>query len=462
MGATMKSGRRLVLSIFVFLLFLCPVGRAGLQGACARVDITPPLGIELIGSYGKPSDAVMDELYAKALVLHDGDNTVALVSVDLLYAPLEEITNPVRAILQENLGIPGRNAMICATHTHSGPEVFTKSKLPPKDRTPAAQLDQAYLQTLVRKIADTVLIAHQNMREVRIGVATGALPEVLYNRRPTTSDGRAQMVFTVPAEVAATRRVETSGAGCTRVVFTLPPDRKPLSFGPVDPAVFALRVEDTGGTVVGSVIGFGCHPVSIYPSLSTTISADYPAFATRVVEQVEGGVSLFALGLAGNTVPLQRGAGPCAQIGKAVGAEALKRLQLAATTGAVTLKALSREVVFPIKKAASTGSADAQTADSITTEIQVLKLGDIYVLGLPGEVLVEVGLEIKARAGLKNLLVLTCTNDTIGYVCPRRAYEEGGYEPQAGTNLAPGAGETMVEQTLALLSEVGRDDRGGE
>jgi hypothetical protein len=88
----------------------------------------------------------MDELYARALVLSDGANTVALVSADLLYAPLEEITNPVRAILWEKLALPGQNVMICATHTHSGPEVFTRSKLSPKSRTVVPPLDQSYLQ----------------------------------------------------------------------------------------------------------------------------------------------------------------------------------------------------------------------------------------------------------------------------------------------------------------------------
>ena len=455
---TLPIRTRLAFSIFIALSsshIFCCIGQAALRGGCAKVNITPPLGIKLIGSQGKPSDAIMDELYAKALVLSDGTNTVAILSADLLYAPLDDITNPVRAILQERIGLPRQNVMVCATHTHSGPEIFTNSKLPPKDRVPAAQLDQSYLQTLVRKMADSVVIAHRDMREVRIGAATGSLPEVLYNRRPTTSDGRAEMAFTLPRETAATRKTETSREGRTRVVFTLGPEAKQLSFGPVDPEVFAVRVEDVGGVIVGSIVGFGCHPVSIYPSMGTTISADYPAFATRVVEQAEGGVSLFVLGLAGNTVPLQRGAKPCEQIGKALGGEALKRLELVATTGDVALQALTREVTVATRKApAPTGSIDGGTADAITTEIQLLRLGDIYVLGLPGEVLVEVGLEIKRRAGVEKLLIVTCADDAIGYVCLSRAYEEGGYEPESGTNLAKGAGEIMVEQALALIKEM--------
>ncbi len=67
--------------------------------------------------------------------------------------------------------------------------------------------------------------------------------------------------------------------------------------------------------------------------------------------------------------------------------------------------------------------------------------------------MVEVGLEIKKRAGLENLFIVTLSNDTIGYVCHSRAYEEGGYEPGSGTNLAKGAGEIMIKEALDLINQ---------
>ena len=99
---------RLILLVSVILLtnhILCWAGQASLRGGCAKVNITPPLGIPLIGSYGKPSDDIIEELYAKALVLNDGRTTIAIVSVDLLYVPLEEVTNPIREIIEEEIGI---------------------------------------------------------------------------------------------------------------------------------------------------------------------------------------------------------------------------------------------------------------------------------------------------------------------------------------------------------------------
>lgn len=104
-------------------------------------------------------------------------------------------------------------------------------------------------------------------------------------------------------------------------------------------------------------------------------------------------------------------------------------------------------ITLPVRAMPSSG-------DSISTEIQVLKLGGTYIPGLPGEVLVEVGPAVRKRAGVENLFLVTLANDAVGYVCPQQAYEQGGYEPESGTHLAKGAAEIMIEQALALINEV--------
>ncbi|MHC4735027.1 MAG: hypothetical protein ACYTDW_11310, partial [Planctomycetota bacterium] len=321
---------------------------------------------------------------------------------------------------------------------------------------PASKIDQNYLQTLIRKMADTVLIAHKNMQEVKIGAAKGQIPEIVYNRRPKAPDGSVKMAFTLEADVIATKKIEADPEGCVKVTFDYMHEEAQLEFGPIDAEVWVLKVEDVNGGTVGSVVNFGCHPVCIYPYLNTAISADYPAYTTQVVEQMEGGICLFTLGLAGNTVPVVRGIKPREKIGKTLGGEALRRLQMVSAAGSATLKALKKEIKFPTKKAPSPDETadDNKTIDYVTTEIQVLRLGDIYILGLPGEILVEVGLEIKNRAGLKNLFIVTVSNDTIGYVCHSQAYEEGGYEPGSGTNLAKGAGEIMIKEALKLIGQI--------
>jgi neutral ceramidase len=445
-----------VLTILLCSHFFCPAGKAALKGGCAKVNITPPLGIPLIGSYGKPSDDILDDLYAKALVLNDGNNTIAIVCADLLYTPLEEITGPARRIIKEKTDIPEEHILICATHTHSGPEVFTQSKLGPDQEIPTSEIDQPYLQTLIRKIADAAVLAHKSMREIKIGAAKGRIPEIVFNRRPKAADGSAVTTFRVSAEVAATRRIETGADGSTTVSFTLDANKPTLTFGPVDPELWVLRVEDANNNIVGSIVNFACHPVCVYPYLPTAISADFPGDATDLVEQTEGGVCLFALGTAGDIVPYQRGVKAHQQIGRALGAEALRRLQFVEASDEVKLDALKKEIKFPAKKLIpADGEREADKAvEYITTEMQVLQLGDVYILGLPGEVLAEVGLEIKKRAGIEKLFIISLSNDAIGYVCHSRAYEEGGYEPGSATNLAKGAGEIMIKEALDLLKEM--------
>jgi hypothetical protein len=435
---------------------LCPACQADLQGGFAKVNITPPLGIPLIGSKGQPSDAILDDLFVKAMVLRDGQSTIAIVSADLLYTPLDEITNPVGRMICEKTGIPETHVMICATHTHSGPEVFALSKFPPEQRIPASKIDQSYLGILIRKIADSVLMANKNMQSVKIGLAKGQLPELVFNRRTKIPDGSIVMTWSVTAEVAATQKIQTRPDGVTTVSFSMDGKNPDLSFGPVESEVAILRVEDANDRLVGSILNFACHPVCIYPSMPTTLSADYPGDATNLVEEIEGGICLFTLGTAGDMVPYQRGLDAHRQLGRALGAEAVRRLQFVKTSEAITVDAIQKEVVFPAKNVSLPGGHEKsnEAKEMIRTVIQILRIGDLYILGLPGEVLAEVGMEIRKRASLEKLIMVSMGNDIIGYICHNAAYDEGGYEPGTATYLEKGAGEIMVNESLDVINRI--------
>ena len=153
----------------------------------------------------------------------------------------------------------------------------------------------------------------------------------------------------------------------------------------------------------------GCAKVNITPPLGIPLIGSYgkpsddildELYARALVlnEQTEGGVCLFALGTAGDIVPYQRGVQAHQQIGRALGAEAVRRLQPAGTLAGqfvdasdqATLDAVKKEVKFPAKTLVSADDAkkvalatlEADTAaEYITTEMQILRLGDIYILG---------------------------------------------------------------------------------
>jgi hypothetical protein len=296
------------------------------------------------------------------------------------------------------------------------------------------------------------------MQDVTLGTARGQLPEIVYNRRTRLPDGKVKMSFSLPGEVIATRKIKQTPDGETQVIFTTPPEQPELSFGPIDPQTWVLRVDDPNGRIVGSLVNFACHAVSGsgYEDWFYSISADFPGVTTRTVEQTEGGICLFTPGTSGNIVPLKRGREARFSIGKAIAGEAVRLLQFVPATDDVEIEAMTAEVKMPLREKLSPDRIMEADEDKkqLTTEFQVIRLGDVYILGLPGEVLVEIGLEIKKRADVEKLLIIALANDPIGYVCHSEAYDEGGYESASGTNLAKGAGEIMVKEALDLIGRI--------
>ena len=424
-----------LLACVVFVNVLCGICPAGeLKAGCAKIDITPPVGVWLSGyaSRNKPSDGILDPLYAKALVLDDGDSKMAIVSADLLWVPLE-MTGQVRKVVKTKLGIAEENLLICGTHTHFGPKLDRPTKNWPDAAD--SKVDAAYVASLQGKLIEVIVKAHGDMRSAKLGMTKGQAPELVYNRRTRKPDGTVAMTF------------------------KLPPADPNLTFGPTDPQVTILKVEDSDGKLLAALVNFACHPVSGDGNAEKfySISADYPGYTAQVVEQVEGGLCFFALGTAGNINPVRLGwANPRLQAGRALGAEVLRRLQFVSTTGQVRLSGLNKTISLPLKRdlPADRVTDTDKDKESITTEIQILRIGDIYILGLPGEVLVEIGLDIRQRSGIEKLFIISLSNDGCGYVCPREAYKEGGYEPGSGTNLAEGAGEIVTEEALELLRQM--------
>lgn len=451
--------RRLSLFVAVVLLVhsFCIAASGAVRAGCAKVNITPPVGGWLSG-YGardKPSDDIEDDLYARALVVGDGDNTVALVATDLLWVPMY-MTREVRDIVATKTGIPAQNVMICASHTHFGPKIYRETKLGPNVQDNS--VDDAYVQTLTKKLADAVLLAHRDMCDARLGANRNELAEVSYHRRPRNADGTVTMAFNLPENVIATRQIVHEPSGSTRVTFSYPDGQPQRTFGPIDPEVWVLRVEDANGVLLGSMVNFACHAVSgsAYADWFYSISGDYPGETQRVVERVEGGVCLFTSGTAGDIVPLKRGKEPRYYVGRALAGAAVRGLQFVPMSDDLTVEARTMAIEIPLKEDLEESrivDADASQGP-LKTEIQLLRFGDVYLLGLPGEILVEVGLAIKARSPVERLIIASLSNDVIGYVCHADAYDEGGYEPVEGTNLAKGAGEIIIDRALTLINQM--------
>ena len=86
----------------------------------------------------------------------------------------------------------------------------------------------------------------------------------------------------------------------------------------------------------------------------------------------------------------------------------------------------------------------------------MLRIGDVAVVGLPGEFFVEFGLELKRRSPAAQTFIAGLANGSLGYVPTAAAFAQGGYEPTTWhySKLAPEAGPLCVAAALEQLNEI--------
>jgi hypothetical protein len=93
-----------------------------------------------------------------------------------------------------------------------------------------------------------------------------------------------------------------------------------------------------------------------------------------------------------------------------------------------------------------------------TTYIQALRIGDVAIVAVPGELFTSLGIEIKRLSPFRYTYVAGVSNDWIGYIPDEEAYALGGYQLWTGLHsyIAKGTGERMVQETVAMLKELRR------
>jgi neutral ceramidase len=92
---------------------------------------------------------------------------------------------------------------------------------------------------------------------------------------------------------------------------------------------------------------------------------------------------------------------------------------------------------------------------TIPLEVQVIRLSpEVAVVGLPGEIFVDLGLAIKKASPFATTLVIELCQDAPGYVPTEKAFAEGSYET-VNSRVAPGGGEKLVATAIRLLKGLG-------
>ena len=478
----------LIFSLGLLWLATSPVGAesaaAGpLRAGVAKSDITT----------NAKGVRINDPLFAKALVLDDGKTKVAIIAMDATAIGgigdiKDDFLPTLRSRVQKDLGIPGCNVLVNASHTH------------PPGRLLCDEADQ------VDRTFDAVRRAVENMTTVKIGAGVGHEDRICMNRTLRLKDGKCWTI--------------RHGNPC-------PPDEEVAGVGPIDPEVGILRVDRLDGRPLAVVYNYACHPYLGVPRGGVT--ADYPGFASKVIEETlgDGAMALFLQGAGGDITQVlykdvnrPRDAEPQ---GTMLGLSTLKALR-GIKTASASLQVILEELALPRKddfdecvksleaeqdrllkslrgtslniktflplymkyalhpdapsyysyrylQADKMGTDEMSAIDAqnrghiakylrnihtmeqlariqdqiatlrrhqainteageptVSTEVQGIKIGDFVLITSPAEVLVEVGLNVKKASPHEYTFMAAFSNGYIHYGPPASAYGKRGYE----------------------------------
>jgi hypothetical protein len=454
---------------------VAPASAVEFQAGFAAVDITPPPGWRRAGGFSEfISTAGGDPLFAKAMVLSQGNTTVALIGNDLCSVP-RELTDRARTQASERTGIPFSNIIITATHTHGGPEYYgplrdflhERAQSENGGNDPHEPLD--YQSRLVQCWTEVIVKAHAARKPATLSVVVPQQHGVAFNRRFLMKDGSTGWN---PGKLN-TNIFRPLGLTDPDLPFVLVRDvtsQKPLG----SLTVFAMHTAIYGGAPFGA-----CYPGHLQSQLRHRFNA--PDF-----------VSLFADGCAGDVNHINvsssdphDGESYPPIVGARLATTMHEALPYARPVqpGQLAMRSMSiRAPVIPVSDADYAAArklmenldrsnapflvvVDAwrkmfgrefwqKHGGTLPQEVQAIRLDrDTAMVTLPHEVFVELGLAIKSASPFRTTIVISLANDLDFYVPTRRAFAEGHYEPTA-CPLEPGCGERLVQAAVKLLEEL--------
>ena len=377
-----------------------------------RADITCKVGTLLAG-YGQNDVSVekLDDLEACGLCVDDGERRVVIVSFDLL-GMNRDFVSTIRRELARIVGTTEERVLLSCTHTHGGPNTrpgLTRDASTCR-RTPP---NEPYMRDMTNAVyaAARKMVAKGDWKTCRVGFYSSHVDENR-NRRYTTPDNC------------------TAAAEYRRVLLDINPAIADKELG--------LIVLIDGDTLRPQYLigNYSAHALASHaPGRGGyRITADYPGVFRRHILQEMGCEAMFITGASGDTVPKEN----------EIGVEGARRMGVNLAKAAmgnfldvqrgdqrfllkepkVDALLTSLEVPFNARFAKLYGKA---MEDMV---FQCLAIGDVAIVGVPGEFTSALGLEIKWNSPFMRTFVAYNSTDYLSYVLPLHETCSGGYEPQ--------------------------------
>ncbi len=391
------------------------------------------------GIHPRFASAKEGKIRASALIV-EKNIKVCIVSCDVLVLQKDGCDEVCREI-EEKFGIPFENILIAATHTHHAPATVTIH---------GYERDETFVSNVKHSILSAVSAADENLKSVDVNFWLGTESTVGQNSRLLLSDGT---IYWVGPRGDALRPT-----------------------GPFDPDLPVIMFKRRDGSPEAIIFNHSTH--NIGTRRPEAVSPGFYGLAAQELEEENGGTVLFLPGASGSTHNLTLPADEMILRIKNAVKEALSESK---SKDVPRIASVKREFEYRVRifdeekeeKAVSyycskrvknpepvigvfrkmRRKLSKLQGETRRTWIQAVLLGDVALVGIPGELFTRLGILLKRLSPFRHTYIVELANDWIGYIPDRQAYDLGGYQVWMGFHsyVEKGAGEAMVEKTVRML-----------
>lgn len=385
----------------------------------ARLDITPPLGVTMIGAGPRKTKGVLDPLYVNAIAFGGEEKSAVILVCDLLgiYGSSGDVWH---GEIAEKLGLDKESVFLHCTHTHTGPSISA---------------DKEYMDWTFRRLCDAAQMALDDRKPViDVQWAQGMTDDMIFTRRYLMRDGR----------------IETHPPAGT----TGNPDIICHYCTVADETIRLVRFLREGGREI-AVVNTQTHPDTVGGEY---VSADWPGAVRARIEKEHPEVDcVYMNGCQGQLVTqtklrphIHKSHQYATEFGNKMAEAVLPLFDKTVSTG-MTGIGYGQKVLELKSRVTKNHPEPPDFWEMIVSAVTFCGVG---IAGMCGEPFCEVGEYVREHSKFPVSFVCCQTNGARGYLPLEEAYGLPGKNYEATTTrLAPGGTEAMMETAVELLNK---------
>ena len=244
-----------------------------------------------------------------------------------------------------------------------------------------------------------------------------------------------------------------------------------------DPRCDVIQFLDVKDKPLATLVNYACHP-EVIGADQGLLCPDFVGPLYGRIKKRGGGTGIFMNGALGGMVTADcrgpngkdmRTWAECIRIGELLADEALRIVADAPIQEKPKLACYNTTVRFPVEnemllaviKLSPLGFA-ADEDGCVSTQVNLVNLGDAQMLTIPGEALPNIGYYLKRKMHGRHNLLLGLTNDAFGYILTKVDFNSfDRYDYISRTCLGEMTGEIFIEEALDFVDASGRPENAG-